>query len=51
MRRERDIPDSVQEPLFVAYNVSPLDEVLKALADPQRLYGGVVHSNRSSEDC
>ena len=34
VRKERHLPESVQEPLFAAYNVCHLDEVKKALADP-----------------
>lgn len=34
VRAERHLPESVQEPLFAAYNVCHLDEVKKALADP-----------------
>lgn len=34
VRRERGLPESVKEPLFAAYNVCHLDEVKKALADP-----------------
>jgi ferredoxin hydrogenase len=33
-RAERALPETVREPLFAAYNVSHLDEVLAALADP-----------------
>ncbi|MDR3039098.1 MAG: [FeFe] hydrogenase, group A [Candidatus Adiutrix sp.] len=33
-RRERGLADSVREPLFAAYNVCHLDEVRRALADP-----------------
>ncbi len=34
IRAERGLPESVQEPLFAAYNVCHLNEVMKALADP-----------------
>lgn len=34
VRKERNLPESVKEPLFAAYNVCHLDEVKKALADP-----------------
>ncbi|MDR3205346.1 MAG: [FeFe] hydrogenase, group A [Deltaproteobacteria bacterium] len=30
----RNLPESVTEPIFAAYNVSHIDEVLRALADP-----------------
>ncbi|MHB9291984.1 iron hydrogenase HydA2 [Hollandina sp. SP2] len=33
-RQERNLPDTVTEPLFAAYNVSHVDEVIKALQDP-----------------
>ena len=34
VREERNLPGSIREPLFAAYNVCHLDEVKKALADP-----------------
>lgn len=34
VRKERNLPETVEEPLFAAYNVCHLDEVKKALADP-----------------
>ena len=34
VREERNLPKTVEEPLFAAYNVCHLDEVKKALADP-----------------
>lgn len=34
VRKERGIPETVKEPLFAAYNVCHLNEVKKALADP-----------------
>lgn len=37
IRAERNLPESVQEPLFAAYNVCHLDEVMKALADPNKI--------------
>jgi ferredoxin hydrogenase len=35
-RTERGLPETVTEPLFAAYNVSHLNEVLAALADPSK---------------
>jgi ferredoxin hydrogenase len=35
-RKERNLPDTVTEPLFAAYNVCHLDEVLTALKDPSK---------------
>ena len=35
VRRERGLPDSLTEPLFAAYGAIHLDEVRKALADPE----------------
>ncbi|MDR2499450.1 MAG: [FeFe] hydrogenase, group A [Treponema sp.] len=35
-RRERNLPDTLTEPLFAAYNVSHLDEVIAALQDPAK---------------
>ena len=37
IRRERGLSDSVKEPLFAAYNVCHLEEVRRALADPNTL--------------
>ncbi|MDR1084201.1 MAG: [FeFe] hydrogenase, group A [Deltaproteobacteria bacterium] len=34
VRKERGLPETVTEPLFAAHNVCHLDEVLRALADP-----------------
>jgi ferredoxin hydrogenase len=34
VRKERGLPETVTEPLFAAYNVTHIDEVLRALADP-----------------
>jgi ferredoxin hydrogenase len=34
VHKERALPDSVKEPLFAAYNVTHIQEVIKALADP-----------------
>lgn len=34
VRAERNLPERVQEPLFAAYNVSHVHQVLAALADP-----------------
>ncbi|MDR2444123.1 MAG: [FeFe] hydrogenase, group A [Deltaproteobacteria bacterium] len=34
VRKARDLPDTVVEPLFAAYNVSHIQEVKRALADP-----------------
>jgi ferredoxin hydrogenase len=34
VRQERGLPETVKEPLFAAYNVTHLGEVLRALADP-----------------
>jgi ferredoxin hydrogenase len=36
VRQERGLPATVSEPLFAAYNVTHIDEVLRALADPSR---------------
>lgn len=36
VKKERNLPDSVQEPLFAAYPVCNLDKVKKALSDPER---------------
>ncbi len=36
VRKERKIPDSVQEPLFAAHAVCNLDRVKAALADPEK---------------
>lgn len=33
-RQERNLPDTVTEPLFAAYNVSHVDEVIKVLQNP-----------------
>ena len=35
-RQERNLPDTLTEPLFAAYNVSHLDEVIAALQDPSK---------------
>ncbi|UQZ88915.1 iron hydrogenase [Deltaproteobacteria bacterium Smac51] len=37
VHKERGLPASVKEPLFAAYNVCHLDEVKKALADPDKI--------------
>ena len=37
IRAERGIPDSVQEPLFAAYNMSHVQEIKAALADPDQI--------------
>ncbi|MDR1546278.1 MAG: [FeFe] hydrogenase, group A [Deltaproteobacteria bacterium] len=34
VRKERDLPETVLEPLFAAYNVTHIQEVKRALADP-----------------
>lgn len=35
-KKERGLPQSVQEPLFAAYNVCHLDELRAALSDPEK---------------
>lgn len=37
VRAERNVPESVKEPLFAAYNVCHLDEIKAALADPAKI--------------
>ena len=37
VRAERNLPESVQEPLFAAHNVSHIQEVKAALADPNAI--------------
>lgn len=37
VRKERGLPKIVKEPLFAAYNVCHLDQVKKALADPNKI--------------
>ena len=37
VRAERNLPESVQEPLFAAHNVSHISEVKAALADPNAI--------------
>lgn len=37
VRKERGIPDSVKEPLFAAHNVTHIEEVKRALADPTKI--------------
>jgi ferredoxin hydrogenase len=34
VKKQRGLPESVTEPLFAAYNVTHIDEVIRALADP-----------------
>ena len=36
VRKERGIPECIKEPLFAAYNVTHINEVKKALADPTK---------------
>ena len=36
VKKERGIPESVKEPLFAAYNVTHIEEVKRALADPTK---------------
>ncbi len=33
-KQEREIPESINEPIFAAYNVCDIDKVKKALSDP-----------------
>lgn len=42
VREERKLPKTVKEPLFAAYNVSHIDEVNEALANPSKIC--VVHA-------
>ena len=37
IRKERGIPESVKEPLFAAYNVCHLNEVIEALQNPEKI--------------
>lgn len=41
VRRERNLPETVKEPLFAAYNICHLDEVKAALENPTKIT--VVH--------